>query len=75
MSPGKKIKNTNKFSRDYKFIWNWFQLNKTFLIEIDKYVQLIIVQIQMKNISKIFIIDNKPLAKLLRFLKIFVNVC
>ena len=45
-----------------------FQLNKTFLKDIKKYFQrfedaLIIVQIQIENISKIFIIDDQPLAK------------
>ena len=37
MNAGKKIKNTDKFSKVDKFIWNWFQLNKTFLININKY--------------------------------------
>ena len=60
-----------------KFIWNWFQLNKTFLIKINKYFQrfkdaLIIMQIQMENISKI--IDDQLLAKFCRSLKIFFNV-
>ena len=35
---------------------------------------LIIGQIQMENISKIFIIDDQPLTKFYRSLKLFVNV-
>ena len=59
----------------HKFIWNLFQLNKTFLIDINKYFQrfkdaLITVQIQMKNFSKIFIIDDQPLVKFCQWLKI-----
>ena len=74
----KKIKNTHKFIRVDKFIWNWFQLNKIFLIDIHKYFQrfkdaLIIVQIQMENVLKIFIIDDQPLAKFYRSLKIQLN--
>ena len=54
-------------------------MNNTFVIDFKKYFQtfedaLIIVQIQMENISKIFIIDDQPLAKFCRSLKIFVNV-
>ena len=38
---GKKIKNTHEFSKVNKFIWNQFQMNKTFLIEINKYFKII----------------------------------
>ena len=74
-----KINNTHKFSKVDKLIFNLFQLNKTFLIGINKYFQRfkdgsIIVQIQMENILKIFIINDQPLAKFCRTLKIFVNV-
>ena len=54
-------------------------MNKTFFIDIKKDFQrikdaLIIVQIQMEKISKIFIIDDQPLVEFYRSLKIFVNV-
>ena len=39
MNAGKKIKNTYKFSKVDKFIWNCFQLNKTLLIDINNYFQ------------------------------------
>ena len=61
-------KDTHKFSEVDKFVWNWFQLNKKFLLDINKCFQkfedaLIIVAIQIENISKIFLIDDQPLAK------------
>ena len=37
MNAGKKIKTNYKFSKVGKFIWNWFQLNKKFSINIKKY--------------------------------------
>ena len=39
MNAGEKIKNTYIFSKVDKFIWNWFQLNKTFLIDTKNYFQ------------------------------------
>ena len=73
---GKKIKNIHKLSKVDKFIWNWVQLNKTFLVDINKYCQkfkdtLIIVQIEVENVSKIFIVEDQSLAKFCRSLKIF----
>ena len=48
-------------------------------MDIEKYFQrfkdaLIIVQIHMENISKIFIIDDQPLAEFCQSLNIFVHV-
>ena len=68
MNAGEKNKNTYNFSKVDKFLWNWIQLNKTFLIDVNKYFQtfkdaLIIVQIQMENTSETFIIDDQALAK------------
>ena len=50
MNVGEKIKYTHKFSNVDKIIWNWFQLDNTFLIDINIYFQrfkdsLIILQI------------------------------
>ena len=78
MNVGKKIINTHKFRKADKFIWNWFQFNKTSLIDINKYFQrfkdaLIIQQIQMENVSKTFIIDDQSVTKFCWSLKIFVN--
>ena len=55
------------------------KLKKTITIDINKYFQkfkdvLIIVPIRMKNISKIFIIDDQHVATFFRLLKIFVDV-
>ena len=71
-------KNTHNFSKFEKFIWNWFQLKKTFSIDINKYFQWfenasIVVKIEMENLLKIFISDDQPLAKFVRFSKIFVK--
>ena len=79
MNAGKKIEHSHEFSKVDKFIWNWFQLNKKFLIDINKYFQrlkdaLIIVRTQMEYSSKIFIIDNPPLAEFRQSSEIFFNV-
>ena len=67
MNAGKKITNTYKFSEVNKFIWNWFQLIKTFLIDIKKYfLRFKGDSIIAQNISRIFFIKDQLVAKLLK---------
>ena len=37
---GKEIENIHKFTKVNEFIQNWFQLNKTFLIDVNKFFQI-----------------------------------
>ena len=72
------MENSHKFSK-VEFIWNGFELNKTFLIYINKYFewskkfsQVLIVN--DKNFWNVFHLNFHNNQGVFKFLKIFINV-